>query len=74
MINPGGMTAPAVPFAKFVQQILRFFQIFGVEASGEPAVDRGEEITRFPRPKRNCGCCARSLTLEISSRCASDSG
>jgi hypothetical protein len=31
--------------AEFVEQRLRLFQIGGVEAFGEPAVNRSEEIT-----------------------------
>ena len=35
---------------QFVEQRLCLFQIGGVEALGEPAVDRGEEIAGFGAP------------------------
>ena len=36
--------------SQFVEQRLRLFQIGGVEALGEPAVDRGEEVAGFGAP------------------------
>jgi hypothetical protein len=35
---------------KLVEQRLRFFQICGVEALGEPAIDRGEQIAGLGAP------------------------
>jgi len=32
---------------KCVEQCLRFFEVGGVEALGEPAIDRCEEVARF---------------------------
>jgi hypothetical protein len=50
VIRSGLVGTPTPGSCQLDEQALRFFQIGGVEALGEPAVDWREQVTRFGPP------------------------